>query len=93
MNNLWTGIAKLASSNVTVFADYFRPSSRAKFTSPSFSPDGRYVIYASRASNLAVGDTNQLSDIYARDLVRGVTILLSVNRDGTGSGNGASTIT
>lgn len=59
---------------------------------PSLTPDGRYVIYASRASNLIASDTNQLSDIYARDLVRGVTILLSVNQQGSTSVNAASTM-
>lgn len=36
----------------------------------SMSPDGRYVAFASLATNLVAGDTNQSSDIFVRD--RGV---------------------
>jgi Tol biopolymer transport system component len=51
------------------------------------TPDGRYVLFRSRASNLASNDTNGVSDVFLRDLVLNRAILLSVNRDGTSTGN------
>lgn len=57
-----------------------------------FGPDGRFVVFTSRASDLVAGDTNNLSDVFAHDRITGATYLLSVNRDGTSSGNAASSI-
>jgi Tol biopolymer transport system component len=42
------------------------------------TPDGRYVAFASSASNLVPGDTNQIADIFVRDLADGTTTLASV---------------
>ena len=41
------------------------------------SPDGRYVAFASLASNLVPGDSNRLQDIFVRDLQAGTTTLAS----------------
>jgi len=57
---------------------------------PQISHDGRYVIFASDATNLVTGDANNAKDIFIRDRLRGVTLLASINRAGTSSGNGAS---
>jgi Tol biopolymer transport system component len=54
------------------------------------TPDGRYVVFQSNASDLVPGDTNGYSDVFVRDLVAGTTTLVSVNSSGTGPGNGAS---
>ncbi len=48
----------------------------------SISPDGRYVVFASEASNLIPNDTNEVSDVFRRDLQTGTTELLSVARTG-----------
>src|ERR1035437_7534229 len=53
------------------------------------STDGRYVLFASSASDLVADDTNGVSDVFVRDLVAGSTIPVSVGADG-GLGNGAS---
>jgi len=45
---------------------------------PSLSADGRYVAFASGASNLTPGDTNQLDDVFVRDLVAGVTTRVAI---------------
>jgi Tol biopolymer transport system component len=42
-----------------------------------FSHDGRYVAFASLASNLVPGDTNRLQDVFVRDLQTGTTTLAS----------------
>jgi Tol biopolymer transport system component len=43
----------------------------------AMTPDGRYVAFASAASNLVPNDTNGIRDIFVRDLVTGVTTLAS----------------
>ena len=47
------------------------------------SDDGRFVVYASVASNLVAGDGNQQSDVFLRDRLRGVTERASVADDGS----------
>jgi hypothetical protein len=54
------------------------------------TPDGRYVVFQSDATDLVSNATNGLMEIYVRDLVKGTTTLVSVNSAGTGAGNGAS---
>ncbi len=46
---------------------------------PVISADGRYVAFASQATNLVPGDTNGFNDIFLRDLVAGTTTRLSVS--------------
>jgi len=46
-------------------------------TGAVITPDGRYVAFESLASNLVVGDTNQIRDIFVRDLEVGRTVLAS----------------
>jgi len=48
---------------------------------PSISADGRYVAFASQATNLVVGDTNGVADIFVRDLRQGTTTRVSVSSD------------
>ena len=55
----------------------------------AISPDGRYVIFTSTASNLVAGDTNGVADVFLRDRRTGVTERVSL-RNGGGQGNGAS---
>lgn len=45
----------------------------------SISADGRYVVFASRASSLVAADTNTFQDIYLRDTASGTTTLVSVS--------------
>jgi Tol biopolymer transport system component len=56
---------------------------------PSFSADGRYVVFYSDATNLVAGDTNSISDVFVRDRNTGTTSLVSRNSAGV-VGNGAS---
>jgi Tol biopolymer transport system component len=48
----------------------------------SISPDGRYVAFASVATNLVPGDTNCGQDIFVHDRQTGETVRLSVASDG-----------
>ncbi|HEX7316213.1 MAG TPA: Calx-beta domain-containing protein [Pyrinomonadaceae bacterium] len=61
----------------------------------SVSPDGRFVLFTSTASNLVAGDNNATgsdegADVFLRDTVAGTTRLVSVNQAGTASGTGSS---
>ena len=56
---------------------------------PSISADGRYVAFASSASNLVEGDTNGTYDIFVRDRQSGETRRISVSIAGE-QGNGLS---
>jgi Tol biopolymer transport system component len=56
----------------------------------SVSADGRWVAFASSADDLVLNDTNQLPDVFVRDLVGGATVLASVGFDGSPARGGAS---
>ena len=62
----------------------------ADSTCGQVSSSGRYVVFQSDASDLVLGDTNGVSDIFLRDMVSGTTLLVSVATDG-GFANGACT--
>jgi len=49
---------------------------------PAISADGRYVAYASLASNLIDGDTNARSDVFIADRILGTTRRASVTESG-----------
>lgn len=52
------------------------------------SDDGRYVVFASSASNLVAGDGNGTSDVFLRDVALGTTVLVSRTPGGAaGSGD------
>ena len=44
---------------------------------PSISADGRFVVFASSATNLAAEDTDPATDVFVRDLVANTTTLVS----------------
>ena len=50
---------------------------------PSVSADGRYVAFASNATNLVEGGTNGYENIFVHDRVTELTTLVSVASDGT----------
>jgi Tol biopolymer transport system component len=55
--------------------------------SPALSADGRKIAFVSEATNLWADDTNGMADVYWRDLDTGTTIIVSLNRFGTGTPN------
>jgi len=57
---------------------------------PSISADGRFVAFASQATNLVAGDTNGVGDVFVHDTLTGATIRASVDSAGN-EGNGHST--
>ena len=62
---------------------------------PSISQDGRFVAFASSATNLVAGDTNRHADVFVRDRATGSTRRVSI-RGGAATGvqgNGTSDMT
>jgi len=58
-----------------------QPTDGASF-SPAISADGRYVAFASLATNLTLNDGNGFPDIFRRDMNTGAVLLVSANPDG-----------
>lgn len=58
--------------------------------SPNISPDGRYVVYRSFATDIIPADSNGLADIFLFDRVQGTTTLVSASRGGSGTDDGFS---
>ncbi|MDP2902962.1 MAG: hypothetical protein Q8N96_07600, partial [Methylovulum sp.] len=58
-------------------------------TSPALSASGRFVVFASRATNLVPNDTNYATDIFVNDQLTGKTNRISVDSSGN-EGNGNS---
>jgi hypothetical protein len=58
---------------------------------PSMSPDGRYVVFDSFASNLVPGDSNGRTDVFLRDRLAGLTHLISVSSSGAPGDGGSDT--
>jgi Tol biopolymer transport system component len=56
---------------------------------PSITTDGRFVVFASRSSNLVAGDSNQSDDVFVRDRQSGQTSRVSVDSLGN-QGNDVS---
>jgi hypothetical protein len=56
---------------------------------PTLSHDGRFIAFESNASNLVGDDTNNVSDIFVRDRMLGVTERVSMGPEGL-QANGAS---
>jgi Tol biopolymer transport system component len=52
---------------------------------PALSGDGRLVAFQSSATNLVVGDTNGVTDIFVRDRVAGTTVRVSLDSSGAQS--------
>jgi Tol biopolymer transport system component len=58
---------------------------------PWLSPDARFVLFSSGASDLVTNDNSWLSlDVFLRDRVSNTTTLISANRFQTGGGDGHS---
>ncbi len=49
---------------------------------PRMTPDGRFILFRSQASNLVEGDTNGVMDVFLHDRYSATTQLLSVHADG-----------
>ncbi len=55
---------------------------------PSISADGSIVVFTSNAANLDGNDTNNKSDVFARNRMNGATTRISINSSGFGADGG-----
>ena len=85
LRNLGTGTTNLISVNA---AGTFAGNGHSRF--PLITFDGRYVVFASEASDLVPRDHNGVSDIFVRDVIAGTTMLISANPKTGASGDGPS---
>jgi hypothetical protein len=83
------GRLRLASVNGANFSETGNGATSAFAAS---SPDGRFVVFSSTASNLVANDTNGLEDVFVRDTEKRMTTLVSINSAGTNGGNGISAL-
>lgn len=89
-NDEWDAFVYDAETNVTRRVSVGASGRQANGFSDqvALSRTGRYVAFASEASNLVAGDTNRVGDAFVRDLRNGRTRRISVVGDR--QGNGAS---
>ncbi|HEV3344130.1 MAG TPA: NF038129 family PEP-CTERM protein [Pirellulales bacterium] len=84
VRDLTTGSTTLAS-----VATDGHSSANGDTRTPVISSDGRFVLFASEATNLTSNATPAgVTQLYLRDLVLGATTLVSVNQSGAGTDNG-----
>ncbi len=90
---LTPAVGQAAASTVRVSVSSAEAQGNGHSSAPSTSANGRYVAFASRASNLVPGDTNRCSyasgatlpctDVFVRDRVTGTTRRVSVSTGGS----------
>jgi len=85
VKNMTTGVMLRASTD----------SSGAQTTTggnsdPAISADGRYVAFTSNSPNLVTGDTNNVVDIFVKDILTGSTTRVSTKSSGAQGANGYS---
>jgi Tol biopolymer transport system component len=68
----WAG-AEVSATEVSSGPDGARADGDSSAGGQALSRDGRYVAFASSASNLTIGDTNGATDVFVRDRRAGVT--------------------
>jgi Ca2+-binding RTX toxin-like protein len=83
VKDLQTGVIQLVSTA----SDGTQANGHSHFY--DITPDGRYVLFESDASNLVAGDNNHAADLFVKDLVTGTTVCVSTASDGA-FGNAAT---
>ena len=78
------GLTRLVSAGVT------GAGGDGNSSAPSLTPDGRFIVFESVASNLVTGDTNGAADVFVRDMLEESVRLVSANYAGSGAGGAAS---
>ena len=91
IRDLQLGVTKLVSRNFTGTA---RGNGTSGFFDPiGISDNGRFVVFTSSSTDLtAIPDTNSQNDVFVRDMQTNTTTLVSINKDGTGTGNNVSDV-
>ena len=79
---LAAGAAAQQNTRVSVAADGTQANGDSG-PAAAITPDGRFVAFASAASNLVAGDTNGSIDVFVKDRQTGAIVRVSVASDGT----------
>jgi Tol biopolymer transport system component len=79
------------TTRVSVASDGTQGNGDSSVLNPRISSDGRFVAFASLATNLVAGDTNAVADVFVHDRQTGATTRVSVASGGS-QANGASGI-
>lgn len=87
VRDMWSKVTHLVSVSTNGGA------ANGQSSDPVMTPDGRYVAFISKASNLVANDTNGIADLFVRDLLNQTTMLASVGASGTNAGVAAPAIT
>jgi len=79
----------LTNTTIRASRSYTGQDTNGASYDPAISGDGRYVVFVSEASNLTRDSGRHLAQVYSRDIINGVTELISRNPIGR-PGNGPS---
>jgi WD40-like Beta Propeller Repeat len=82
-------VVRTVRINVASSGEQANPSGEPFGRAPAISAHGRWVAFASAATNLVEGDANSHRDVFVHDLRTGRTELVSVSTSGA-QGNGRS---
>jgi len=74
---------------ISVASDGTQANEGTELGAIAISGDGKFVAFASMASNLVADDTNQVWDIFVHDRLTGLTSRVSVANDGTQANAGS----
>ena len=74
---------------ISVASDGTQANEGTELGAIAISGDGKFVAFASMASNLVADDTNQFWDIFVHDRLTGLTSRVSVANDGTQANAGS----
>ena len=86
---LWIPSLATAQSTIRISLDSAGAQANGESSRPSISADGRFIAYASLATNLVAADVNGVRDVFVYDRLTASTVLVSVDSSGVPS-NGAS---
>ena len=89
LRDLFTGGVEMISARASGLPSQ-TPNGASGWGTSSISGNGRVIAFSSDANNLTLNDTNQVRDVYVRDLFTGTNSLVSVATNGF-SGDGIST--
>lgn len=90
INNTWDIFVRDRKAGTTSLASYAYDHTQTNSQSeyPEISANGRYIAYASDATNIVSNDTNGYRDVFEYDRVTGKTIRVSLSSEGTQTNNG-----
>jgi len=91
---MWVATVCTLHAEDTVRVSVADSSSGANANGPSFvpraTPDGRYVVFISNASNLVPNDTNGITDVFVLDNAAGTIVRANLSSAGVEGGSGSS---